>query len=84
MEKHFERIMYTQWFARDLSAFLGKEADPKKIRYWLGDPGRYYMIPGVIKKYITLVFRYEDHLVAYEQDWLLATSGVCRELIVPT
>lgn len=84
MELHMERTMYTKWFLRDLSEFLGTIADPKKIRHWLGDPGRFYMIPGVVKKYITLVFRYENHLIAYEQDWLLATSGVCRELIVRT
>jgi hypothetical protein len=84
MELHMERMMYMPWFARDLSEFLGTVADLRKIRHWLGDPGRFYMIPGVTKKYVTLVFRYDNHLVAYEQNSLGDRTGVCRELIVPS
>jgi hypothetical protein len=82
MDLHMERILYTAWFHRDLEDFLGTLPDIRRVQQWLGDPGRFYLKPGTTKKYITLVFRYEDHLIAYEQDTLDDRSGICRELIV--
>jgi hypothetical protein len=84
MDLHMERVMYTPWFYRDLSDFLGTLPDTRRIQVWLGDPGRFYLQPGTTKKYVTLVFRYEHHLIAYEQDSLNNRNGICRELIVPS
>jgi hypothetical protein len=86
MDRHFHDLLYTTWFKNDLARFLQrlpsspKNAEPviRDLSLWAGSIGAYWCRPGQIKKYITLIVRYQAHLLAYEQDTLDDCDGVFR------
>jgi hypothetical protein len=86
MDRHFQDVLYTTWFQRDLATFLQSlpssprnvKPDITDLRLWTGSIGSYYCRPGQHKQYITLIVRYGAHLLAYEQDSLDDCGGIFR------
>lgn len=86
MERHYYTIAGRTWFQEDLTRFLRSlnsspldiEVDVKNISLWSGNIGAYYLKPGEIKRYITLIIRYGSYVLAYEQDDPIQRTGHFR------
>lgn len=79
MNSQLERVLYTPWFKLELVKMFGPTADISKVRLWLGPCGCHWLREGKFKKYITVVFTYDNRRLALEQDDLRASEGVVRD-----